>query len=105
MTPRKRKARAMTDHQTLTGHTSAEHGDGGPVRHAWRCGWSDPDPLLEEAGQPARTRVALDLTDDAEPVALAVCGVALPHRIAQPFDPADERACDDCTRVLAPNQE
>lgn len=92
------------DVQILVGHTSADHGDGGPVRHAWRCGWSNPNPILEEKGQPARTRVPLDLTEpdsDGEQVAMAVCGVHLPHRVAQPFDPDHDRACSDCARVLA----
>lgn len=96
------------DFQTLTGHTLAEHGKGGPVRHAWRCGWSDPHPILEEQGQPARTRVPLDLTEhgpDDEQVAMAVCGVALPHRVAQPFNPDEDRACADCARVLATTED
>jgi len=60
----------------LIGHTNRDHGDDGPVRHAW-------------AGD-------LEESAEGEELASALCGATLTHRVAQPFDATDSRACPAC---------
>lgn len=81
VTPTAEEAPAWPEGAVLVGHTNRDHGEDGPVVHAWRGD-------LEESAE-------------GEELAVAVCGATLHHRVAQPFEPGHPRACSSCASEAA----